>query len=95
MGQSLIKVLSNDERVIVLSDAGERIFYTWNQSLTLQVWRQKSRFNTIGFGYEIQTFDEWDEVDVRTLPDVPTSFKKAREAAQRWQVSNRDPSDNG
>jgi len=66
---NLFDVLSNDERVIVYSDAGSRIIYTWNRSLTLQAWQVRSAI---------------EEVDVQTLSTQPINIEAARRAAMKW-----------
>jgi len=66
---NLFDVLSNDERVIVYSDVGARQVYTWNRSLTLQVWNVRSSLQ---------------ECDIRTLSDVPANYEAARKAAIQW-----------
>lgn len=66
---NLFDVLSNDERIIVYSDVGARQVYTWNRSLTLQVWSVKSSFQECG---------------VRVLPDAPRNYEAARKEAIRW-----------
>jgi hypothetical protein len=67
----LFDILSNDERVVVLSDADEGMIYTWNKSLTLQSWWANED-------------KEWIEVDVQTLSTRPKDFDSARNAALRW-----------
>jgi len=69
---NLFQILSHDERIIVLSEEGADVFYTWNQSLTLQKWR------SVG--------DTWEEEDIRTLSDTPADYHAAREAALRWHT---------
>jgi len=66
---NLFDVLSNDERVIVYSDVGSRIIYTWNRSLTLQAWQVRSVI---------------EEVDVQTLSTQPINIEAARRAAMKW-----------
>ena len=66
---NLFDVLSNDERVIVYSDVGSRIIYTWNRSLTLQAWQVRSTI---------------EEVDVQTLSTQPINIEAARRAAMKW-----------
>jgi hypothetical protein len=66
---NLFDVLSNDERVIVYSDAGSRIIYTWNRSLTLQAWQVRSTI---------------EEVNVQTLSTEPINIEAARAAAIKW-----------
>jgi hypothetical protein len=66
---NLFDVLSNDERIIVYSDVGARQVYTWNRSLTLQVWNVKSNFQGC---------------DARTLPDQPANYEAARKEAIKW-----------
>tara|TARA_B110000503_G_C7136011_1_gene408812 strand:- start:1210 stop:1422 length:213 start_codon:yes stop_codon:yes gene_type:complete len=66
---NLFDVLSNDERIIVYSDVGARQVYTWNRSLTLQVWSVKSNFQ---------------ESDIRTLSDQPRNYEAARKEAIKW-----------
>ena len=65
----LFDILSSDERVIVYSDVGARQVYTWNRSLTLQVWSVRSSL---------------EECDIRTLSNVPASYEAARKAAIEW-----------
>jgi hypothetical protein len=67
----LFDILSNDERIIVLSSADNYQIYTWNQSCTLQCW---------------QDHDDgvWVEVDIRTLDEMPVDFDEARRAAEVW-----------
>lgn len=66
---NIFDVLSNDERVIVHSDVGSRIIYTWNRSLTLQAWQVRSII---------------EEVDVQTLSNQPINIEAARAAAIKW-----------
>lgn len=66
---NLFDVLSNDERIIVYSDVGARQVYTWNRSLTLQVWSVRSNFQ---------------ESDIRTLSDQPINYEAARKEAIKW-----------
>jgi hypothetical protein len=66
---NLFDVLSNDQRVIVYSDVGSRIIYTWNRSLTLQAWQVRSVI---------------EEVDVQTLSTQPINIEAARRAAMKW-----------
>ena len=69
---NIFDVLSNDERVLVYSDVGSRIIYTWNRSLTLQAWQVRSTI---------------EEVDVQTLSTEPINIEAARAAAIRWAQS--------
>ncbi len=78
MSQTLFDILSFDERVIVLSDVGECLIYTWNQSLTLQCWALRG------------SSQDWEEVNVRTLSDKPEDFKAARVAAMRWATDSQE-----
>jgi len=70
---TLFDILSDDERIIVLSDRGEGMLYTWNQSLTLQCW-------------ELRGWANWEEVDIQTLHDEPRDFDAARKAAIKWSM---------
>ena len=68
---TLWELLSNDERVIVLSNEGDGVIYTWNHSLTLQCW------SVIGSTFR--------EIDVRTLDRQPADWYKAVDKARKWQ----------
>lgn len=72
-GMSLFEVLSMDERIIVYSSEEDRIFYTWNQSLTLQCWAQDAK--------------GWREINVRTLSQPPANYGEARQAAMNWHFN--------
>jgi hypothetical protein len=86
---TLFELLSMDERVIVYSDVGAKVIYTWNRSLTLQAWKQRTRdWTQDGPGYwGNEPIDGWEEVEVQTLSDEPKTYEKAREAAIRWSNS--------
>ena len=71
---TLMQVLSHGERIIVFSDETSDIIITWNQSLTLQAWESTS---LIG----------WEEIDIRTLSDVPADYFAARASAVEWYLS--------
>jgi hypothetical protein len=66
---NLFDVLSNDQRVIVHSDASARMIYTWNHSLTLQAWSVRSIIT---------------EEACRTLSTKPINIEDARRAAMKW-----------
>lgn len=68
---NLFDILSMDERVIVYSHLGDRQIYTWNKSATLQCWQDMGK-------------GEWEEIDIQTLSEKPTSYEKARQAAIMW-----------
>ena len=68
---NIFDVLSNDERVIVLSSRENGQVYTWNFSLTLQCW-------------DVGENGEWYEADARTLSEAPRSFVEAVREALRW-----------
>ena len=70
---TLFDILSHDERVIVLSDVSSDNVYTWNQSLTLQLWHCSDYV--------------WREIDVRTLSEEPKDFEAARMKAIYWKAS--------
>lgn len=77
---NLFDILSNDERVIVLSNVGERMMVTWNQSLTLQAWGKV--YDPLR-GYD-DSEDKWEELECQTLSDQPANYKAARKAAETW-----------
>ena len=81
----LFDVLSQDERILVLSDPTDRIVYTWNQSLTLQCWKQSGSFCSHGASF--QNEPGWEEIDCQTLSEVPLDFRAARQAALKWKNS--------
>lgn len=70
----LFDILSMDERIIVYSSVEDRSLVTWNQSVTLQCWRQCDSNN-------------WEEVDIRTS-DKPLDYHKARQMAIDWIAGN-------
>jgi hypothetical protein len=72
---TIFDILSNDDRVIVLSDAKTQTIYTWNRSLTLQAFQKNNRHG----------YDAWEETDIRTLPDVPQEHEHAVTRAMQWQ----------
>jgi hypothetical protein len=75
---TLFEILSMDERVIVYSDVGNQVLYTWNRSLTLQAWMRGSRI------YPTTNNDFWAEIEVQTLSVEPKTYEKARKAAIAW-----------
>jgi hypothetical protein len=79
---TLFDILSMDERVIVLSDAGEHIIFTWNKSLTLQAWGLV--FDRIRGSY---VDDCWEELECHTLSTEPKTYESARKAAIEWSNS--------
>jgi hypothetical protein len=72
---TLFQMLSNDERVIVLSSEDNQQVYTWNRSLTLQCWT-------------VQEDGTFEEVDIRTLSTEPHTYERARQQAQKWLYDN-------
>jgi hypothetical protein len=70
MKETIFDILSNDERIIVLSDKQNNQLVTWNQSLTLQVFSLKD--------------SAWEETAILTLAKQPTSFKEAQKKAREW-----------
>jgi hypothetical protein len=67
----LFDILSRDERVIVYSVEQDRQVYTWNRSLTLQVWN-------VGFDGSFQ------EVAIRTLSVDPVTYAQAHVQAEKF-----------
>lgn len=83
---NLFEILSNDERVIVLSDTKDGVIYTWNRSLTLQCWKR----NRPNYNYVVDhPYDNWEEINVRTLSDPPFNYNHARSAAILWHEQNQ------
>ena len=76
---NIFDILSNDERVIVLSDSESLCIYTWNKSLTLQEWMCMTPSSDLDYD------DLWEEVEVRTLSEVPNSFEEAKLAAKDFK----------
>lgn len=68
---TIFELLYKNDRIIVWSSEEDQVIYTWNQSLTLQRWR-------------IEDFSVYQEVDIRTLEQIPSSFEEARKKAQDW-----------
>jgi hypothetical protein len=79
---NLFDILSSDERVIVYSDVGNQVIFTWNRSLTLQAW-SKALPNK-AFDTWRTSEDQWEEIEVQTLSVEPKTYEKAREAAIKW-----------
>ena len=79
----LFNILSHDERIIVLSNEGDSVIYTWNRSLTLQCWQRVPSFGRR---------DEWKEISVRTLSEEPRNFNEASTAALKWQYDGKEES---
>ena len=69
-------ILSDNQRVILWSDAESGLIYTWNYSQTLQCWRNTGECSDTPYDSAY-----WEEVDVRTLPKKPYN---ARQELQRW-----------
>ena len=80
----LFDILSSDERVIVYSDVGARVIYTWNRSLTLQAWLNPPPCVWKGGNFSDADKDNWVEVEVQTLSVEPKTYEKARKAAIAW-----------
>lgn len=80
----LFDILSSDERVIVYSDVGARVIYTWNRSLTLQAWLQNPPLAWSSGNFTDADKDNWTEVEVQTLSVEPKTYEKARKAAIAW-----------
>jgi hypothetical protein len=76
---TLFEILSKNERVIVWSNEETGYLYTWNQSITLQVWH-------LTVNQDHRRVNSYEEVSIRTLGHDPRDFKGAREAAKRWDV---------
>lgn len=68
---TIFELLYKNDRIIVWSSEEDQVIYTWNQSLTLQRWR-------------IEDFSVYQEVDIRTLEQIPSSFEEARKKVQDW-----------
>jgi hypothetical protein len=77
-------ILSDNQRVILWSDAEAGLIYTWNYSLVLQAWRLDDSIPG-----EIPS---WEVVDIRTLPDKP---KNARQELFRWHKERMREVGNG
>ena len=71
----LFDILSDDERIIVLSSKQDGCIVTWNQSLTLQCWQYSAN-------------GQWEETDMRILGSEPASFADASFAAEEWLAGN-------
>ena len=82
--RSLFDILSNDERIIVLSVLDEDKIITWNKSDTLQAWIKKS------FPY-CKTGDMWLEIDILTQSGYgPKNYDEARQVALTWHTGGYD-----
>ena len=86
MKETIFDILSNDERIIVLSDKENNQVVTWNQSLTLQVFSLKDSAYS-GTPKRASTDEiatRWEETAILTLAKEPASFKEARQKAREW-----------
>jgi hypothetical protein len=70
---TLDNILSFDERVIVLSDPAPGHLYTWNRSVTFQLWERV--FGKPGL---------YTEVDIRTSSRDGFDYDTARKYALEW-----------
>ncbi len=84
----IFEILSMDERVIVYSSEEDRSIFTWNQSLTLQWWRPVVRMDERDYPSGHFDPNDWEEVNVRTLSDMPLDYHEARKAAIRWYTGS-------
>lgn len=85
---NLFEILSNNERIIIWSDVGDKIIYTWNQSLTLQCWQSLPTYKNGAWDCENRN---WEEINIRTLSVEPKSFKDARDCAMQWHLEQKAP----
>lgn len=78
---NLYDIISDGERLVLDAREEERSIYTWNQSLTVQKWVQAPGIPLRNRG------GEWDEVDVHTLSEKPTSWEEAQKKIRElWPV---------
>lgn len=75
--KNLFEILSDNERVIVHSDVGDKVLYTWNRHKTLQAWTIAPDTGGVG----------WVELNAQVLMEEPASFEEARTAARSWANS--------
>jgi hypothetical protein len=69
---NLFQLLSNDNRVIVLSDEQNSQVYTWDAaSPYMQVWDERN--------------GRFVEAEYRTLDRVPSTFTEAKALARKWR----------
>lgn len=84
----IFEILSMDERVIVYSSEEDRSLFTWNQSLTLQWWRPVVRLDESAYPKGVFDPNDWEEISIRTLSDMPLDYHAARSAAIRWYTGS-------
>jgi hypothetical protein len=83
----LFELLSNDERIIVLSCLDDRCIYTWNQSDTLQLWYESHKLPGQGL---------WVEECILTQSGYgPKTYKEARQVALAWHTGSLDKRSDG
>lgn len=67
---TLADILSHGERVIILSDHTGNLIYTWNQSLTIQLWAFVGKLGRYP--------GAWEEIDITTLSEQPKTLAEAQ-----------------
>ena len=85
----IMRIMSNDERQIVLTSAEDRSIITWNQSDTLQWWRPIVRQDFSD--YKTGRFDpnDWEEVAILTQSGYgPKTYEDARQVAIAWLTNS-------
>lgn len=88
---TLFEILSNDERIIVLSLPEEHAFITWNQSNTFQRWEHDCFCRSCG------NDNSWKETGILTLDTVVNiegyfvrDYNDARQVALTWDAGGYD-----
>lgn len=79
---TIFDILAHDTHVIVFSNVEMGSIYVWNRKNQLHVFVK----NTTGMYYLDRPMDHWNEIDMQTLGDVPSTYEAARIAAIKWAI---------
>lgn len=85
----IMTLVSNDERIIVLTAQDERSIYTWNRSDTLQCWRPVVRGDDRDYPKGRFDPNDWEEVAILTQSGYgPKNYEEARTVAIAWHTDS-------
>lgn len=85
----IMRIISNDERQIVLTSAEDRSIITWNQSDTLQWWRPIVRQDFSDYSKGRFDPNDWEEVAILTQSGYgPKTYEEARKVAIAWLTNS-------
>lgn len=85
----IMRILSHDERQIVLTSVEDRSIITWNQSDTLQWWRPIVRVDYSDYPKGRFDDNDWEEVAILTQSGYgPKNYEQARKVAIAWMTNS-------